>query len=176
MIVTGAILNVAENDDELAKLVEEKNFDEAVVAMGEDFEATLMATHVLKEAGIPVSVKASSERRGNVLSKLGADRVVFPERDMGRRLAQIISTEAEIDVLELPRGFMVEKMDVGRGFHGRTVQNLDTSKRFGIWLLLLYQGDTAIQPMADTIMRKGDKMVVFGQKDNMQHFEKENFG
>lgn len=75
--------------------------------MGEYFEGSLIATHILKEAGIPVSVKAATERRGNVLAKMGADRVVFPERDIGRRLAHLISNEAVIDLLEVPRGFVV---------------------------------------------------------------------
>lgn len=108
MIVSGAILNVADEDDELTRIIGEKNFDQAVVAMGADFEGTLIATHILKEDGIRVSVKASNERRGNVLVKMGADLVVFTERDMGRRLAQLISTEAKIDVLELPQGLVVE--------------------------------------------------------------------
>lgn len=176
MIVSGAVLDVAAHDDELIRLVGEKNFDEAVVAMGEDFEGTLIATHVLKEAGIPVSVKAGSVRRGSVLAKIGADRVVFPERDMGRRLAQLISNEAHIDVLELPKGFVVEQLEVGRGFAGRTVIDLDTSKRFGIWILLLYHDDEPELPMADTRLKRGDIIVVFGQKEKMHLFEKENLG
>lgn len=176
MIVSGAVLDVAANDDELIRLVGEKNFDEAVVAMGEDFEGTLIATHVLKEAGIPVSVKAGSERRGNVLSKIGADRVVFPERDMGRRLANLISNEGHIDILELPRGFVVEQLEVGRGFAGRTLVELDTSKRFGIWLLLIYHDDEPVLPTANTRLKKGDILIVFGEKEKMHLFEKENAG
>ncbi len=175
MIISGVIMNVAEEDDKLAHLVQEKNFDEAVVAIGEDFEATLMATQVLKEANIPVSVKASSMRRGNVLAKLGADRIVFPERDMGFRLAQHISSEAEIDVLELPRGFIVEQLEVGKGFHGKTMEDLNTTNRFGIYLLLIYQGEQAVLPTASTKLYKGDVMVVFGEKKNFAAFEKENF-
>jgi len=175
MIVSGAILDVADHDEELTRLVAEKNFDEAVVAMGEDFEGTLIATHVLKEAGIPVSVKAASERKGSVLAKIGADRVVFPERDMGRRLAQLISNDATIDILELPQGFIVEQITVGSGFAERTVESLDTSNRFGIWILLLYQDDRPVQPTASTTLNKGDIMIVFGQKLKMHLFEKENF-
>jgi len=175
MIVSGAILDVAEEDDELMRIIGEKNFDEAVVAMGEDFEGALIATHILKEAGIPVSVKAATERRGNVLAKMGADRVVFPERDIGRRLAHLISNEAVIDLLELPRGFVVEQMDVGARFAGQTMAELDIPRRFGIYILLIYQNNDFVQPMASTRLHLGDKMIVFGRKDKMNLFEKENF-
>lgn len=176
MVVSGAILDVANDDEELLRLVGEKNFDEAVVAMGEDFEGTIMAVQVLKEAGVKVSAKALNARRGNVLLRMGADRVVFPERDMGLRLAQIIATDVSIDILELPKGFVVEQSEVGLGFAGRTIEELDLSNKFGIWILLVYTNDDVIQPKAGTRLNKGDIIVVFGQKNVMCSFEKANFG
>ncbi|SHK69045.1 potassium channel family protein [Desulforamulus aeronauticus] len=175
MIVSGAILDVGEDDEELIKIVGEKNFDEAVVAIGQEFEGALIATHILKEAGIPVSVKASSERRGNVLSKMGADRVVFPERDIGRRLAHIISNDTVIDLLELPQGFVVEQIEVGIRFTGRTFVEMDIPKRFGVYILLVYRGNETIQPVAATVLKAGDEIVVFGERVKLAEFEKENF-
>ncbi|WP_347491096.1 potassium channel family protein [Desulfoscipio sp. XC116] len=176
MIVSGAIFDVGDNDDELVKIVGEKNFDEAVVAMGTDFEGALIATSILKDAGVKVSVKAPNQRRGVVLEKMGADRVVFPERDMGRRLAHVISTEAEIDMLELPRGFVVEQLEVGPGFTDKTLEKLNTSNRFGMWILIVYQGNEPVQPTAATRLNKGDIMVVFGRKTKLHKFEDANFG
>lgn len=175
MIVSGAILDVGVDDDELARIVDEKNFDEAIVAMGEDFEGTLIATHVLKEAGIPVSVKASSLRRGNVLTKMGADRVVYPERDIGRRLAHLISNDAVIDLLELPQGFVVEQITVGQQFIGQTFAEMDIPRRLGVYILLVYRGEETLQPVSSTILEKGDKIVVFAQREQMRFFEKANF-
>ncbi len=175
MIVSGIILNVGEDDDKLAKFIEARSFDEAVVATGEDFEATLMATQILKEANIRVSVKTTSDRRGSILAKLGADRVILPERDMGLRLAQQISSEAEIDVLDLPQGFTVEKIVVGRGFHSKTIGSLNTTNRFGISMLLIYRGSEVIMPKASIKLQKGDELVVIGKKNNMAAFERENF-
>ncbi len=175
MVVSGAVLDVAENDEELARIVGEKNFDEAVVAMGEDFEGTVIATHVLKDAGIFVSVKASSQRRGNALAKIGADRVVYPERDMGQRLAQLISSNSRIDMLELPQGFIIEQMEVGPGFHGQTVEKIDLSNRLGVWIMLVYHDGMPVQPTKTTRLSKGDIIVVFGRKSKMQKFEQENF-
>lgn len=176
MIVSGAILDVAEDDEELARIVGDKNFDEAVVAMGEDFEGALIATNVLKEAGVKVSVKAPNQRRGNVLQKMGADRVVYPERDMGRRLAHVISTEAEIEMLELPQGFLVEQLEVGAKFAGKTVEKLNASNRFGIWILIVYHNGEPTQIKPDTVLNKGDKLVIFGKENKIAKFEKANFG
>jgi trk system potassium uptake protein TrkA len=175
MIVSGAILDVGEDDEELARVVGDKNFDEAVVAMGANFEGALIATNILKDAGVNVSVKAPNLRRGNVLKKMGADRVVFPERDMGRRLAHVISTEAEIEMLELPQGFVIEQLEVGPGFAGKTIEKLNASNRFGFWILLVYQDGEPIQPTAVTRLNKGDIMVVFGKKTKLNKFEKANF-
>ncbi|HBX22032.1 MAG TPA: TrkA family potassium uptake protein [Desulfotomaculum sp.] len=176
MIISGAVLDVADDEDEFARLVGEKNFDEAVLAMGSDFEGTLIATSILKEAGIKISVKASSRRRGNVLEKMGADKIVFPERDMGRRLAHSISAESEIDFLELPQGFVVEQLEVGPGFANKTIAKLNTTNRFGIWILLVYHDGETMQPTAFTTLNRGDIMVIFGKKNKLPSFEKENFG
>lgn len=176
MIISGAIMDVAEDENEFARLVGEKNFDEAVVAMGSDFEGTLIATSILKEAGVKVSVKASSGRRGNVLEKMGADKVVFPERDMGRRLAHSISAESEIDILELPLGFVVEQLEVGPGFADQTIAKLNTTNRFGIWILLVYHDGEPMQPTAFTTLKRGDIMIIFGKKEKLPLFENENFG
>ena len=175
MIVSGAIFDVAENDDELSRIVAEKNFDEAVVAMGQELEGALLATHVLIEAGIPVSAKAASERRASILKKIGVERIFFPERDTGRRLAQFISNSRAVDILELPQGFVVEQMTVGKGFHGQTIAELNTNNRFGIWIMLIYHQDEPIPPKAATTLYQGDIMIVFGKKENMAAFEKENF-
>ncbi|MDD2497826.1 MAG: TrkA family potassium uptake protein [Desulfitobacteriaceae bacterium] len=175
MIVSGAILDVAENDDDLTRIVGEKNFDEAVIAMGQDFEGALLATHVLKEAGIPVTAKAANARRGHILKKMGADRVILPERDTGWRLAQFISNSAAVDILELPQGFVVEQITIGAGINNQTIAELNANNRFGVWILLIYNNDIPITPTASTRLHKGDVMIIFGKKDNMTIFEKENF-
>ncbi len=176
VIISGAIMDVGEDEDELAQLVGQKNFDEAVVAMGSDFEGALIATSILKDAGVRVSVKASTRRRGNVLEKMGADKTVFPERDMGLRLAHSISAESEIDFLELPQGFIVEQLEVGSGFADKSIAALNTTNRFGIWILLLYRNEEPIQPTATTTLIQGDIMIVFGKKKKLHLFEAENFG
>jgi trk system potassium uptake protein TrkA len=107
---------------------------------------------------------------------MGADRIVFPERDMGLRLAHVISTEAEIDTLELPQGFVVEQLEVGPGFANKTLDRINTFERFGIWVLLVYQGYEPVQPTANTLLKQGDIIVVFGRNIKLSKFEEANLG
>jgi len=173
-IVSGAIIDVAANDDELSQIVGKKNFDVALVSMGSDFEAALMATHIIKEAGIPMYAKVSSERRGNILKKMGVEQLVFPERDSGRRIAHFINNSAAVDMMDLPQGFMVEQMTVGAGFDRKTILELGTNKRLGVWILLIYHDEVPFIPQASTILHKSDTMIVFGKKENVRRLELEN--
>lgn len=174
MIVSGAIINVAENDDELSRIVGKKNFDAAVVAMGIEFEAALIAAHVIKEAGIPMYAKAASERRGNILNKMGVEQVVFPERDSGRRLAHFINNSDAVDILDLPQGYIVEQMTIGEGFDQKTILELNLGRRLEVKILLIYHNATPIAATASARLQKGDTMIVFGQKTNVHALEKEN--
>ncbi|MDD4802563.1 MAG: TrkA family potassium uptake protein [Syntrophomonas sp.] len=173
-IVSGAIINVSENDDELSKIVDKKNFDIAVVSMGNDFEGTLLATNIIIEAGIPMYTKATTDRRGNILKKMGVDQVIFPERDSGRRVAYYINNSHALDILDLPQGYMVEQMKVGEGFDGKSIMELGTNKRLGITILLIYHNEISFMPQGSSILYKGDTIVLFGQKENVLKLEMEN--
>jgi len=174
MILSGAIIDVAENDDELTRIVEKKSFDAAVVAITRDFEGALIATHIIKEAGIPVYVKAANARRGSILTKMGVDQVIFPEHDSGRRLAKFIDNSSAIDMLELPHGYVVEQVIVGPGFDRKTVAELNLNNRLGIWILVIYHQGLSSVPTAATKLFRGDTLIIFGKKENMKTLDREN--
>src|SRR5690606_15949721 len=89
-------------DEEALRALGLRNFDAGVVAIGSDVEASILTTVLLKEQGVPLVVaKARSELHGRTLEKVGADRVVYPERDMGARVAHSLLTGSEIDYIEL---------------------------------------------------------------------------
>lgn len=86
-IVTHAV-QADSTDEEALRALGIRNFDVVVVAIGEDIQASILTTLILKEMGIPtVVVKAVNDLHGKVLKKIGADKVVYPERDMGQRVA-----------------------------------------------------------------------------------------
>ncbi len=174
LIVSGAIINVTEYEDELSQIVGKKNFDAAVVAIGTDFEATLLATHIIQEAGVPVYVKVGNERRGNILKKMGKVEVIYPELDSGRRLAHFINNRNAVDVLDLPRGYLVEQMTVSKGLDQKSILELDTIKRLGLWILLIYRDEDPFVPVATSRLQIGDVMVVFGKEEKVHQLEEEN--
>lgn len=174
LVLSGAIINVAENDDELARIIGKKSFDAAVVAITREFEGALIATHILKEAGIPVYAKAGNETRGNILKKLGVEMVVYPEHDSGRRLAHLIDNVNAVDILELPLGYVVEQIMIGPGFDQRTINELNTNNRLGIWFLVVYHAGSSFVPEAASQLFLGDSAIIFGRKENMKTLEREN--
>ena len=174
LIVSGAIIDVTEYDDELSQIAGKKNFDAAVVAMGSDFEATLLASHIIQESGVPMYVQVGDERRGNILKKLGVKEIIYPERDSGRRLAHFINNRNVIDVLNLPQGYLVEQMTVAEGLAQKTILDLDVIKRLGLWILLIYRDGDPFVPVATSQLQKGDVMIVFGKKENVFQLEQEN--
>lgn len=173
-VLSGAIINVAENDDELARIIGKKSFDAGVVAITREFEGALIATHILKEAGIPVYAKAGNETRGNILRKLGVELVVYPEHDSGRRLAHLIDNANAVDILELPQGYVVEQIMIGSGYHDRAILDLNTNNRLGIWFLVIYHGGSSYVPDASSRLYQGDMAIIFGRKENMKILEREN--
>ncbi|MEQ8236451.1 MAG: TrkA family potassium uptake protein [Syntrophomonadaceae bacterium] len=174
MVLSGAIINVAENDQELIRIVGKKSFDAAVVAITREFEGALIAAHILKEAGIPIYAKAANKTRGNILMKLGVEQVIFPEHDSGRRLAHLIDNVNAIDILELPQGYVVEQIIIGPGYDNKTIQALNTNNRLGIWFLVIYHGGSSYVPDASSRLYQGDIAIIFGRKENMKTLEREN--
>ncbi len=175
MIVSGAIIDVAENDDQLTMIVEKKSFDAAIVAITQNFEGALIACHILLEAGIPVYAKAANTLRGNILMNMGVHQVTFPERDSGRRLANMIDNSDAIDILELPQGYVVEQVLIGPGYDGKSIQELNLNNRLQTWILVIYHDGISSVPSAATRLYQGDTAIVFGKSENMKVFDKENF-
>src|SRR6185312_6010110 len=106
-MVTHAVTADSTDEDALRALGI-RNFDVVVVAIGEDIQASILTTLILKDMGVPVLiVKAKNELHGKVLSKIGADKVVFPERDMGFRVAHHLISPNILDFIELSDDYSI---------------------------------------------------------------------
>lgn len=139
-------------------------FDAAVVAMGADIEASTLVTLTLKELGAKhVVARASSVTHGKVLAKVGADRVVFPESDMGQRVAYGLLHPNVVDYFRLVPDYSVIEMTAPRSFHGLTLSQLDLRRRFGANIILIRrQNDVNASPGGDDTIEPGDLLVVSG--------------
>ena len=140
------------------------DFEIAVVAISSDAEASIFATTVLKNLGVGhVVSKAGSRLHGDILARIGADRVVFPEREMGVQVARSISQPNVLEYLEVGPGYGVERMRVPGTWVGRTVGELDLAGRHGVRPLLLRRGrDVLASLAASQRLEAGDEIVVAG--------------
>lgn len=120
-------------DIEVFKQLGIKNFDVAIVAMASNLEASVMAVMLCKEVGVKtVIAKCSNEIHQKVLSKVGADKVVFPEYESGVRLAKNILSSGFIDMVELAKNVSLIEFDVKKDWVGKTLIDLNLRKKYSL--------------------------------------------
>lgn len=161
------------NEDALKNLGIQ-NCDVAVVAIASDLEASVMATVVAKEMGIPkVLAKASSVLQAKVLKKIGADVVVFPERDMGVRIAHNLSTGNILDYIELSDSHSIMEILPYSEWIDKSLSELRLPNNYGLNIIAIKRGDQVIiTPKADEVLRKKDVLVMVGAVETLQKFTK----
>ena len=145
--------------------------DAAVVAVGSNVEVSTLATVNCKEMGIKSVVsKATSELHGRILEKLGADLVIYPDRDSARRLARTLTDHGAIDLLELSEGLSIAEVDAPEAFHGKTLAEADVRNKYGVTVLCIRRrGEssrkprTVLIPVAGDRVEPDDKLIVFGK-------------
>ncbi len=145
--------------------------DLVVVAIGSNMEASMLVTANCREIGVKsVISKATSEIHGKILEKLGADHVVYPDRDSARRLARNITDHNAYDLLEISKGISLAEIDVPRACVGRTLAEADIRKRNGVTVLCIRRPDPKSErrplqmliPNPGDRFEDGDKLIVFG--------------
>ncbi len=120
-------------DPDLLKSLGPKNFDGIVVASSEHLESSILATLAAKELGIPyILCKANNERYAQVLRKVGADAIVFPEEEMGRKIAKNLLSTNLVDWIELSPDYSIVEVAVPKKWVGRTLRNLDVRRTYGV--------------------------------------------
>ncbi len=142
-------------------------FDAVICAIGTDMESSLMSAVLLKENGAKMLVaKASTELHGKILMKVGADRVVFPEREMAAKLARdFLAPKDFVEVLPLTVQHSLFELRAPTKFCGMTLQELHLRKRYGLNVVAIRRGDeTLVSPVAEEVVRRGDLMVVVGDR------------
>ncbi|MHC1694550.1 MAG: TrkA family potassium uptake protein [Eubacteriales bacterium] len=149
-----------------------RNFDSIVVAIAENLEDSILITLQLKELGAQqVTCKARNEPHAKVLSLIGADKVVMPEFDMGKRLAQHMSQTNIIDFIELSPDYSIMELPVPKCWINKTISELNVRNKFGVTVLAIQSHDgQAINssPTADTQFNAGDKIVAVGSNTDLQ--------
>ncbi len=144
-------------------------FDGAAVVIGENMEAGLLATANLKEMGVPFVVsRAISKLHARVLERIGADRIIEPEKDMGAQLARTMASPGVMDYVDLGEDEALIESEVPEEWVGKSLAELHLSRNSGLTVLALKpKGKAGTIPSGDTIFREGDVIVVGGTKENL---------
>ena len=146
------------------------DFDTAIVAISSDAEPSIFATMVLKRLGVAnVIAKAGSLLHGEILARVGADRVVFPERETGLRLAHSFNVPHVIDYLDVAPGFGIEKIRPPSSFVGKTLGELDLKGRLGLTPVAVRRGKQVIvNPTSGERIGEGDEFILIGRDDKLE--------
>lgn len=172
--VTHAV--AADSTDERAlREIGIRNFDVVVVAIGADIQASILTVLILKEMGVKkIVAKAQNERHGQVLYKVGADRVVFPERDMGVRVAHNLISANVLDFIELAEDYSVAEVVVSPKMVGKTLRQLDIRAKFEVNVIAIKSGERFnIAPRPDEVIQYNDVLVVIGNNKHLKEFEEQ---
>ena len=146
-----------------------KDYDCAVVAVGSDVGTSALITMQLKEEGVPqVICKTQSHIHQRLLEKSGADRVVFPEYEMGVKVAQGLAHSNIVNFIELSPEYGIVEVDLPNGWAGKTIRSLDVRAKYKVNVIAVHRGqDINVAPGADYVLTHGDKLYVLGASENI---------
>ena len=154
-----------------------KHFDGAVVTIGESVQASILITLLCKELGIRhVLAKAQNELHAKVLYKIGADRVVFPERDMGLRVAHSLVSTSFLDYIELTPDYSIVELKAAKDWQGKSLKDLNVRAEYGINIMAIKQDDkVVVSPAADDTIQRDDVLVVIGKAEDIYRFQEKSY-
>ena len=149
------------------------NFDVVVVAIGEDVQANVLTTLQLKEIGVNFIVATSrNSLHTKLLEKVGADRIVAPERDMARRVAYNLASTSVMDYIELSPRFSIVEITAPKAFQNKTIAETNIRAKYGINVVAIKRGeDLIISPLPSEKIIKDDIVVVVGKNESINGLE-----
>ena len=158
-------------DEETLKEPGLADLDVAVVAIGADLEASILTTSLLLQIGVKqLWVKANSSAHGRILEQIGAHHVIFPEYEMGRRVAHMVTGES-LDYVHIDEDFVMVKSVCPPSFDGQTLAELKIRSEYGVTVVAVNSGDGVYKPaFPDTKLSAGDLLVVAGRKAPLDNF------
>ena len=172
-LVTQAVVGDA-RDKEVLRALGAKDFECAIVAIGDNLADSVLATMNLKELGVPYIVcKASDETHRQVLLKLGADRVVIPEQEHAHRLAKNLSSPNVLDYIELSEEYGIIEVPAPASWKGKSLKELNVRAALGVNILAIRRGGQInVSPGADFAFGDQDIVVVLGDSAALKKVQK----
>lgn len=162
-------------DQEVMKSLGDKNLDGAIVAIGNNLEGSVLATISAKETGIPyVVAKAQNELQERILKKVGADSVIRPEKEMGRRIARSLVSGNFADWIELSDDYSMLEIQVPKSWIGKQLIDLKVREKYGVNVVGMIENgkiDVTIDPYK--VFEEKNIVILIGANESLKKFEKE---
>ncbi|MGE7879225.1 potassium channel family protein [Peribacillus muralis] len=157
---------------ETLKSIGIRNFDCVIVAIGNDMQSSILTTLLLKELGVKkVIAKALNKNHGQVLTKVGADWVIYPERDMGERVANQLLSPNMLNYIELSKEYNIEEIILPMSMKGKSLRELDLRAKYNISVIaIVSNGEIIIAPSPDQDIYEKDMLLVVGNKEDLAVF------
>ncbi|MDK2805957.1 MAG: trk/ktr system potassium uptake protein [Thermoanaerobacterium sp.] len=156
-------------DEKVLRSLGVRNFDVAIIGTGTDIQTSLMVTLMVKELGVKTVVaKALNELHAKVLLKIGADRVIFPEKEAGIKLAHSLTSSNILDFIELSPEYNIVEIMALRDWIGKSLNELKLRQRFGLNIIAIKrENNIKITPSADDIIMEGDNLFIIASIDSI---------
>ena len=134
---------------------------------------SILVCVLLKELGVPYLVaKANDDLHAKVLRKIGADRVIFPERDMGARLARSIITPNVLELMNLSDDYQIMEIRVPERWVGDTIIGVNVRRKYGVNILAIHRADRfLVSPAPDMAFVEGDTLLVMGKREDIERLD-----
>jgi len=146
------------------------DMDSAVVAIGADLEASILTASLLLQLGVKqVWAKANSTSHGRILKQIGVHQVIFPEYEMGRRVAHQVSGES-LDYVHIDEDFVMVKTYVPQVFEGMLLSEAKIRASFGVTVVAINDGHGYKPAFPESVLKKGDTIVIAGPKGPLDQF------
>lgn len=161
--------------------------DTAIVGMGEDIASSILVTLLLKELGVPnVITKAVTPLQGRVLEKVGANRVIFPEQEMGERIVESLLEPEILEHIKLAPDYSIVEIDVPESFIGKNIGSLAVKTKYGVQIMAIKRNqgqkvtngkietdeNIIIAPSSKDGLIEGDTLVILGENKNIEKIKK----
>lgn len=160
-------------DEDKLRALGVRNFDYAIVAIGEKIQPSILCTLILKEIGIKnIWVKAQNTQHQKVLEKVGADRIINPEEEMGIRIANQLDSDKIIDYIGLSKDYSILELKATSKISNKSLIELDIRAKYGCNVLAIKRGEQVnVSPAPNDRIHEGDIMVVMGDNKSLKRLE-----
>ena len=161
-------------DEDFLKSIGVDNYDACIVAIGDNQESSVMITVLLKEHGAKkIIAKAQSELHAKILRKVGADQVVLPEYDMGKKLAHSLSHKNIYDLVDISSNYSIASITAPKEWVNKTLGELSPRDKYGVNIIAIESNSTEpnVFPNASTVISKNDIVVVIGDNEKLKELK-----